>query len=1455
MLGSGQWAGRMLASLLLAALARPCGAPAGLSDLAVTVDKLAVFMAEPFIPLQQSTEAYNTRLLDVEDTGEMQAWLLHQMLLHEERDEREGYMLYLGRPDGTFVGYMYAFRGIVYEVDGSTYVPIRGDDGKPLIDLVYTHRFAGQSPPQAHEWEGPGNSAAGSWQHSPCAMGIDCDAPADTYLAESCPVTGNTPRSCSASGCTGDCAAECAQVGMCALTAGSSCAPPGLPAGVCKDSDVRLYSRTDGGHRPTNIKPSWYSGDILIDYSLQSAADCQRLCSAHPACDYFSYEWEATNGAYWHECFMKDGFADGSCSDPYVDWSGGGGHDWAGASGPAQCSGCPASDPTCCIQSCKDYGGGGACGYATVLRIVTDRENWILPPHKWRNYDPRLRPWYIAANESLSAVSDARGSLLAGGCVGATSRPVLETLERWSDPYTFSTTKQSGLTATRALLDRNNELVGVLAVDYSLDLISRWLGAVFYDSSSSVVFVVERHTGRLIGSSTSNEMGSTETSLVVPVNSTNILIRAAARWLSLQSWSPPDNCERCTGSGCGNCTEVDSPPEAWLRLNPVVQNESSSADTVRRMHLSAANLRGASVRNLEWVVVTASIELEGCAQIHMDSGGNLMEPDANLTRCVCRRGYRPLDLSKTGDHSEGCSFCGQSDSLCSGGYPCIECFGGDKVFAKKGFWIQPDGEEQGVYNCSSRRCLGPVDVVDARSEADLCGGPDRAVSDGQGNCCAPGHSGKLCAVCDEGWSWSIEGLRCVRCEDHNYTRLVSMLVMQLLLVFYITFSKHFSAAFSWRIREGEYCPSFDAKKLKGTDVGKGTEIAALSFWVQTFNMLGADKGKGYMWVVYMIFSMEAVSDTDEGEGACLLYVPGDPVESFFIRASIDLWMGPVWMLFCVFVWDVILHVPLCNPFSKGACADIEHHWLHLKAILLDVALYCMTPLLSKSQKMWYCTSRVWGRDGEDDSVPYAHSVLQNAPFVECSGANYYSAMIVGVTLLVVLGFLFPIWLWRQLRIRRDVEPFVRLLAKHEKKIGTEERKRCGKSSPTEDKLREVLLSMKLSERKKRAIDANASPEEVENASKFPRGVWNDADASARDWLVMRYAHIRQEAWWWTAAEMLRRTFTAQFFSRRNMMTFDHEGFTKYDGFIGTMDWRGAIVVLLSINLFLSSWFSPCKNEHSNVHADLSLHILTVLYVLAMGNEENFFIVVVVLAATILGPSMIYVMVEHIRNADKAKRRNVFRRGATRVAQHLREDAISFDVCHRRHVELTEGRMKATRTGEGDGTSAFAAATRVLDNELALVIEAKIVKLGQFGIAMGLLPAGEGVEDGENLYKANGACFYGLTTGKIFPSEQEGGDSWEGMQTAEQGDTLQFTYQPHEGSLRMAKNGVELGTLRASGLTERYRFAVSMRSADDCVEISAKPLIAVAGVAERLAPSEKGLRSGSEAELDVELVPP
>ena len=92
------------------------------------------------------------------------------------------------------------------------------------------------------------------------------------------------------------------------------------------------------------------------------------------------------------------------------------------------------------------------------------------------------------------------------------------------------------------------------------------------------------------------------------------------------------------------------------------------------------------------------------------------------------------------------------------------------------------------------------------------------------------------------------------------------------------------------------------------------------------------------------------------------------------------------MVLCAFVWDGILHT--CKNDSD------KHRMLHLKAILLEVAVYCMTPLLTKSVKLWHCTE-----DGNvDKMVPYAHSVLQSAPFVECSGTSFYRTRRMGIAL-------------------------------------------------------------------------------------------------------------------------------------------------------------------------------------------------------------------------------------------------------------------------------------------------------------------------------------------------------------------------------------------------------------------------------------------------------------------------
>ena len=222
------------------------------------------------------------------------------------------------------------------------------------------------------------------------------------------------------------------------------------------------------------------------------------------------------------------------------------------------------------------------------------------------------------------------------------------------------------------------------------------------------------------------------------------------------------------------------------------------------------------------------------------------------------------------------------------------------------------------------------------------------------------------------------------------------------------------------------------------------------------------------------------------------------------------------------------------------------------------------------------------------------------------------------------------------------------------------------------------------------------------------------------------------------------------------------------------------------------------------------------------------------------------------------------------------------VCHR-DITLSDG--KCTRTSGGDGSRALAAATDVFDSSAlsaSLVFEAKVVKMGPFGIAIGLLPAfsaeeesrraeleaekhfaewhaepepepepepdpaalqrgpttvdaaqeepepepepAPDVETGENLFNAPGGCFYGLRTGQRYPTKNrasgDDGDDWDGMESTEEGDTLEFRFD-RQGTLTIAKNGVELGVI-AEHLQGRFRLTVSLRSKDDCVLVTKKP---------------------------------
>ena len=92
-----------------------------------------------------------------------------------------------------------------------------------------------------------------------------------------------------------------------------------------------------------------------------------------------------------------------------------------------------------------------------------------------RQYDPRVRGWYKQTKEAMTSV--------------------------WSSIYIFASSNQLGLTACEPVTDSNGDLVGVLAVDYTLGDIDKFLTDEFA-SEGRAVYLVEKDTGFLVGSST-----------------------------------------------------------------------------------------------------------------------------------------------------------------------------------------------------------------------------------------------------------------------------------------------------------------------------------------------------------------------------------------------------------------------------------------------------------------------------------------------------------------------------------------------------------------------------------------------------------------------------------------------------------------------------------------------------------------------------------------------------------------------------------------------------------------------------------------------------------------------------------------------------------------------------------------------------------------------------------------
>lgn len=94
------------------------------------------------------------------------------------------------------------------------------------------------------------------------------------------------------------------------------------------------------------------------------------------------------------------------------------------------------------------------------------------------NYDPRTRPWYQSAVKSKTA--------------------------NWGGIYKLFATPKFVLNASLPIYDQRDNLLGVAAVDFSLTEISQFLRGLTIGRSGKT-FILERQTGLLVGSSTTQQ--------------------------------------------------------------------------------------------------------------------------------------------------------------------------------------------------------------------------------------------------------------------------------------------------------------------------------------------------------------------------------------------------------------------------------------------------------------------------------------------------------------------------------------------------------------------------------------------------------------------------------------------------------------------------------------------------------------------------------------------------------------------------------------------------------------------------------------------------------------------------------------------------------------------------------------------------------------------------------------
>ena len=339
-------------------------------------------------------------------------------------------------------------------------------------------------------------------------------------------------------------------------------------------------------------------------------------------------------------------------------------------------------------------------------------------PRRWTTYDPTGRGWYTsglaaykpectaatqtdAASVTACGNANAYGKSTASACTTAgacvyTPEQHITTAEQWSNVYPFAS-GGIGLTASRVVPAASGSgIAGMLAIDYSLVLLTRWLQDQFAvdpepktcpGSPSDTellgqVFVLDRSDNyKLIGTSSPSFGPPTKTTRD-PFSSSPLLMKHAADYLRSRSWP--------------EAAAIVTPSREWIDRCGTLSTSSSESDIyIRRISIRSTNITDDS-RGLRWMAVAIAVQRVQCGEITVaDGGGTLKEANPDQTECVCKRGYRDTWTNDEADTQ--CIRCDTQDTpgldqdgrhlLGDNLVPPFACFGGREVVASRGHFV------------------------------------------------------------------------------------------------------------------------------------------------------------------------------------------------------------------------------------------------------------------------------------------------------------------------------------------------------------------------------------------------------------------------------------------------------------------------------------------------------------------------------------------------------------------------------------------------------------------------------------------------------------------------------------------------------------------------------------------------------------------------------------------------